>query len=76
MPHKVREVYFMGAPNPNYAVDISGKWEQKLASLSAHVSQLSEKFDQVKQMLQTRAGETGAKYGMTYAEEFHRAENR
>ena len=76
LPHKVREVYFMGAPNPNYAVDISGKWEQKLASLSAHVSQLSEKFDQVKQMLQTRAGETGAKYGMTYAEEFHRAENR
>jgi LmbE family N-acetylglucosaminyl deacetylase len=66
----------MGAPNPNYAVDISGKWEQKLASLSAHVSQLAEKFDQVKQMLHTRADETGAKYGMTYAEEFHRAENR
>src|SRR5947199_5188951 len=76
LPHKVREVYFMGAPNPNYAVDITGKWEQKLASLSAHASQLAAKFDQIKQMLQTRAGETGAKYGMTYAEEFHRAENR
>ena len=65
----------MGAPNPNYAVDITGQWEQKLASLSAHVSQLSAKFDQLKQMLQTRTAETGAKYGMTYAEEFHRAEN-
>jgi len=75
MPHKVREVYFMGAPNPNFAVDISGKLEQKLAALRAHTSQLAARFDEVEKRIRKFASDCGAKYGMTYAEEFHRSEN-
>ncbi len=75
-PHKVKEVYVSGAPNPNYAVDITEKWELKLAALRAHASQLAERFDDLVGFFQTRSAETGAKYGMSLAEEFHRAENR
>jgi LmbE family N-acetylglucosaminyl deacetylase len=75
LPHKVREVYFAGAPNPNYAVDITEKWDLKLAALRAHASQLAEKFDELERILYTRVTECGAKYAMTLAEEFHRTEN-
>ncbi len=74
-PHKVREVFFMGAPNPNYVVDISAVMEQKLAALHAHTSQLSARFDEVEKRLRTRSAELGAQHGMAYAEELHRAEN-
>lgn len=74
-PHKVKEVYFMGAPNPNFAVDITEKMEQKMAALRAHTSQLAARFDEIEQRIQKFATENGAKYGMTCAEEFHRAEN-
>ncbi len=76
LPHKIREVFFMGAPNPNYAVDITEHWKQKIAALRAHASQLADRFDELTGFMQTRSAECGAKYGMTYAEEFHRAENR
>jgi len=76
LPHKVREVYFMGAPNPNFAVDITEHWDLKIAALRAHASQLAEKFEELEKMFSTRSAECGARYGMTYAEEFHRAENR
>jgi LmbE family N-acetylglucosaminyl deacetylase len=75
LPHKVREVYIAGAPNPNDGVDITEQWEKKLAALRAHESQLAAKFDQMEQRLKTFASDTGKKYGMTYAEEFHRTEN-
>src|ERR1700730_6346625 len=76
LPHKIKEVYFMGAPNPNYAADITERWEQKVAALRAHNSQRGARFDEMLGFIQTRTADCGAKYGMTYAEEFHRAENR
>lgn len=76
MPHKIREVYIMGAPNPNCAVDISDTWDLKVAALRAHVSQLADRFSELEPILQSRSAEVGAKYSMTYAEEFHRTENR
>jgi LmbE family N-acetylglucosaminyl deacetylase len=75
LPHKIREVYFMGAPNPNFAVDISEQWEKKVAALRTHASQLEARFDELIAFFETRAAESGAKYGMAHAEEFHRAEN-
>ena len=75
LPHKIREVYFMGAPNPNFAVDITAYWEQKVAALRAHTSQLAARFDELIGFVRTRSAECGATYGMAYAEEFHRAEN-
>jgi LmbE family N-acetylglucosaminyl deacetylase len=75
LPHKVREVFFMAAPNSNYAVDITEQWEIKLNALRAHESQLAKRFEFIENMLKSWAKEAGEKYGMIYAEEFHRAEN-
>ena len=75
-PHKVSEVYFSGAPTSNFAVDISAVIDQKFAALRAHISQLADHFDEIEVMIRTWTAETGKKYGMEYAEEFHRAENR
>jgi LmbE family N-acetylglucosaminyl deacetylase len=75
-PHKIREVYIAGAPNPNFAVDISDTWHLKLAALRAHASQLADRFNELEPILQSRTAEVGARHGMSYAEEFHRTENR
>jgi len=76
LPHKVPEVYIMGAPVINYFVDISSTMEQKMAALLAHKSQFVARTPEVvEKMVLTRSGELGIKYGVTYAEEFHRAEN-
>ena len=75
-PHKVSEVFFMGAPYPNYAVDITEKFDTKIQALRAHTSQLAARFDELAPMLKKRSAETGKRYDMKYAEEFHRAENR
>ncbi|MDQ6662716.1 MAG: PIG-L family deacetylase [Chloroflexota bacterium] len=74
-PHKVREIFVMGAPTSNYVVDITANMERKMAALRAHTSQLSEKWEYVEKMIRDRSSEVGSKNGMTYAEEFHRAEN-
>lgn len=76
LPHKVSEVYIMGAPVINYFVDISSTIEQKIAALLAHNSQLlARTAEVVEKMVRTRSAELGVKYGVAYAEEFHRAEN-
>ena len=76
LPHKVPEIYIMGAPVVNYFVDISSTMEQKMAALLAHKSQFIARTPEVvEKMVSTRSAELGIKYGVTYAEEFHRAEN-
>jgi LmbE family N-acetylglucosaminyl deacetylase len=75
-PHKVREVYFSGAPTANIAVDISATLERKMAALRAHTSQLAAHFDEIEGWINRWTEEVGKKYGMASAEEFHRAENR
>ncbi len=76
LPHKVSEIFIMGAPVINYFVDISSTMDQKIAALLAHESQhLARTAEVVEKMVRTRSSELGIKYGVTYAEEFHRAEN-
>ncbi len=41
-PHKVRELYFWGADNPNLQVDITHTFEQKIKALRCHESQVRE----------------------------------
>lgn len=74
-PHKVRELYVMGAPELNHAVDISATLDVKLAALAAHVSQLGPRMRELEPRLREWAAETGKAYDMAAAEVFHRTEN-
>ena len=74
-PHKVREVYIMGAPAQNCFVDISEAIELKMAALFAHASQHTGKTEEFDKWVRGRSAELGAKYNVAYAEEFYRAEN-
>ncbi|MEI7554442.1 PIG-L deacetylase family protein [Candidatus Chlorohelix sp.] len=73
-PHKVQEIFFMGAPTQNFMVDITGTIELKLAALKAHASQLPD-FAPIEERIRSWATSTGKKYDVSYAEEFHRTEN-
>jgi LmbE family N-acetylglucosaminyl deacetylase len=75
LPHKVRELYVMGAPELNHAIDISATIDVKLAALRAHTSQVGARIDELEPLLRKRSAELGEPYGMAYAELFHRTEN-
>jgi len=74
-PHKVRELYVMGAPVINHAVDITDTFDLKIAALAAHDSQLGPRMAELEPRLREWAAETGKQYSMQYAEVFHRTEN-
>lgn len=75
MPHKVRELYIMGAPEDNHAVDISATLDVKVAALRAHDSQLGARWADLEPQIRSRAAAIGKPYGMAAAELFHRTEN-
>jgi LmbE family N-acetylglucosaminyl deacetylase len=75
-PHKVSELYIMAAPVANYGVDISTTLDRKILALRAHESQLASNIDEIEKWMRAWAKEAGERYGYTYAEEFHRVENR
>lgn len=74
-PHKVSEIYVIGAPVLNHAVDISETIELKIAALAAHRSQLGDNIDQLARMVRAWSADRGARHGMAHAEEFHRIVN-
>lgn len=74
LPSKVRELYVMGAPHTNHAVDISETMEQKLAALRCHVSQLGEDQTELAKRIREWAAERGEPFGMAMAETFHKVE--
>ena len=76
LPHKISEVYIMGAPVVNHFVDISDVIDIKIEALLRHESQFIGRTEQLENMIRTRSAELGTKYGVAFAEEFHRAENR
>jgi LmbE family N-acetylglucosaminyl deacetylase len=41
-PHKVREVYFTGAEDPDFFVDITDTFEIKAKAIACHVSQVGD----------------------------------
>jgi len=75
-PHKISEIYIAGAPNINQFVDISDVIEIKIEALLCHASQFIGRAEEMEKVVRTRLAELGAKYGVSYAEEFHRTENR
>lgn len=68
-PHKVREVYLMGHPEPDLVVDITPTMDRKLAALRCHASQLRDPAD-VEARVRERAADLGKPQGYTYAEAF------
>jgi LmbE family N-acetylglucosaminyl deacetylase len=76
MPHKVKELYIVGAPNQNHWVDISDTMDIKIEALMAHASQFVGRTDEIAQRVREQRATIGQKYGVTYAEEFHLSVNR
>jgi LmbE family N-acetylglucosaminyl deacetylase len=76
LPHKVKELYIVGAPVMNHWVDISETIDQKIEALQAHASQFIGRADEVAQRVRERQAETGKQYDVAYAEEFHLSTNR
>ncbi len=76
LPHKITEIYIAGAPNINHYVDISDVMEKKIEALLCHASQFIGRTIDVEEMVRKRFADLGTKYGVAFAEEFHRTENR
>ncbi len=76
VPHKVKELYVVGAPVVNHWVDISETLEIKIEALMAHASQFVGHADEVAKRVRERHAESGQKYGVPAVEEFHLSENR
>lgn len=76
LPHKVSEVYIMGAPHTNYFVDVSETMEKKIEALLCHKSQFIGREAELEKIVRSRTADLGKKYWVGYAEEFHRTENR
>lgn len=75
LPHKVKEVYIMGAPHVNYFEDVTGVMEKKVEALLCHKSQFIGREEFVEKMVKSRTADLGKKYWVEYAEEFHRTDN-
>jgi LmbE family N-acetylglucosaminyl deacetylase len=67
-PHRVRQVYVHGNPEPNAWIDISATIDLKVEALRQHASQLSG-WDPA-EMIRAWAAETGKEKGMAYAESY------
>jgi LmbE family N-acetylglucosaminyl deacetylase len=68
-PHKVREVYIMGAEMPDTWVDITNTIDAKLEALRKHPSQIGDP-EAMEQRVRTRAADIAQGHGMQYAECF------
>ena len=75
-PHKIKELYVVGAPVLNHAVDISDTIDLKIEALRAHESQLGHHFEQIEEWVRGGAAEAGEEYNVAFAERFHLSENR
>ncbi|MFZ1983619.1 MAG: PIG-L deacetylase family protein [Desulfatitalea sp.] len=72
-PHKVKELLFFGAEDINYYLDIADTFDQKLAALKCHASQMRElKADDLDAWLRLRYKNLAEKSEYELAEAFHR----
>ncbi len=75
LPHKVRELYVMGTPEPNMGIDISETFDRKIQALACHDSQLGPRMNEIAERMQQWATETGKLYDLPMAEIYNRTEN-
>lgn len=72
-PHAVKELLLWGSDEPDTFFDITDKFDQKIAALKCHRSQVGRHAEKdLKEWVGTRAREAGQKIGVQYAEQFHR----
>ena len=71
-PHKVSEVWIIGAPDPDLWVDVSDHMETSINALLQHSSQMSRSDEETKQMMYSGRRERAEGKGMIYAETFKR----
>ncbi len=69
LPHKVKDVYLWGAPNPTVWIDISSSIDRKIEALRCHVSQVG-KAEQLEERMRQRSKEVGEPHGVPMAESF------
>ena len=72
-PHRVREAYFSGGPNPDTYVDITEAIDLKVQALTSHRSQITNP-EQIAGFVREWAAKHGAEAGCAYAEAFRRLE--
>ena len=79
LPHKVKEVYFTGAEDPDVFIDISETFEFKVKAIGCHVSQVGDHSGDwatwVDQMAR-RSAAVGKSHGLLLAEAFKKIEPR
>ena len=68
-PHTVEEIYMWGSEDPDTFVDISETIDRKVETLVKHASQMSN-LERVGERTKSRAGRTGERANLTYAEAF------
>ena len=73
-PHKVREVYLWGSPEPDSFVDTTDTFETRMRALHRHVSQVGEPTKERWERAERRCREAGKAIGVRFAERFKRVE--
>ena len=79
LPHKVKEVYFTGAEDPDVFIDISETFEIKVKAISCHVSQVGDHSQDWANWVDQMAGRSaavGKSHGLMLAEAFRKIEPR
>lgn len=72
-PHKIRQLLFFGAEDVNYHVDITATFDQKLAALRCHASQVRElQVDNLEAWLRDHCEKMAEGTSYRLAEAFHR----
>jgi len=72
-PHKVREVLYWAADAPNYFSDITDTWDQKIAALRCHQSQVG-RISEWENFIKERHKKLAQGQTFSLAEAFYRAE--
>ncbi|MDP9381291.1 MAG: PIG-L family deacetylase [Chloroflexota bacterium] len=69
-PHTVPEIWVVSPSEPDYAVDISGSFQKKIAAIRKHRSQVGDR--PIEERLAERARQAGEQFGLGCAEVFLR----
>ena len=72
VPHKTREVWIVGHPEPDQWVDVTDSIDTSIRALNEHVSQLSSSPDEIDDSMRKRRREVAKGKPMEYAEAFKR----